>query len=43
MYIVELCNLTRGELDELPERLLHDMLVYKAIKQVTENGGTYQP
>jgi len=43
MIAVELCTMPYQGIDEIPERLLHDMLVYKNVKMVSEHGGTYEP
>lgn len=43
MIAVELTTLPYPVMDDLPERLLQDMLLYKNVKNVGEHGGTYDP
>jgi hypothetical protein len=43
MLAVELTTLPYPVMDDLPEKLLQDMLLYKNVKHVTENGGNYDP
>ena len=42
ILVVEL-GLTPDELDEIPESLLERICIYKGVKNVMINGGTYNP
>jgi len=42
MLIVE-TGLSPAEIENMSERLLQDIIVYKSTKSVTENGGHYDP
>lgn len=42
MLIVE-TGFTPSELDEIPQALLERIIIYKCVKSVVVNGGTYNP
>ena len=42
MLVIE-TGFTPAELDEMPQALIERMLIYKGVKNVTVNGGTYNP
>jgi hypothetical protein len=42
MLICEL-NLPPSVIDNMPDRLIEKIMIYKGVKAVTEGGGTWEP